>query len=61
MPALPPEMAGPMEYLVHSLRHNKPVGGLPGLDTNVGVMEVLEAARLSIKTGKAVALPLSLK
>ncbi len=34
---------------------------MPGLDTNVGDMEVLEAAGVSVKTGKAVALPLSLK
>ena len=61
VPALPPEMAGPMEYMAYCLRHNKPVGGMVALDVNVSVLEILEAARLSIKSGKAVALPLLMK
>jgi predicted dehydrogenase len=58
VPALAPEMAGPIQYLIHCLRHQKPVEGLVALDINVGVMEILEAAKMSIASGKAVTLPL---
>jgi predicted dehydrogenase len=61
VPALAPEMAGPTEYLAYCLMNKQPVEGMVALDINVGVIEVIEAAKLSIKTGKAVALPLPLK
>lgn len=57
LPALAPEMA-PIPYFVHCLRNKKPLEGMVALDLNVGVMEVIEAAKRSIETGQAVALPL---
>ena len=58
VPALGPEMAGPIHYLTHCLEHGKPVEGPVSLDLNVGVIEIIEAAKKSVETGKAVALPL---
>ncbi len=55
---LPPERAEPIAYLVHALKSGKPVEGQVGLEMNVGVVEILEAARLSAASGQAVPLPL---
>ena len=59
--ALPPERSEPIAYMVDCIRNNRPVEGLTALDINVGVNEIIEAAKLSIKTGKAVRLPLPVK
>lgn len=56
---LPPELSEPIAYMVHRLSSRQPVDGLSALDLNVSVNEVLEAAKLSIQTGKAVPLPLN--
>src|ERR1017187_8895351 len=56
---LPPERAQALAYMVNKLRANQPLDGMSALDLNVQTMEVLEAAKLSIRTGRAVALPLS--
>jgi predicted dehydrogenase len=56
---LPPERAEPIAYMVDRIRNKKPLDGPSALELNVQVQEVLEAAYLSIKTGRAVALPLS--
>ena len=37
---------------------NKAIEGLTALDINVGVVEIIEAAKMSVKTGNSVALPL---
>ncbi len=55
---LPPERAEPIAYMVHRLTLKQPVEGMSALDVNVAVNEVLEAAKISIKTGRAVRLPL---
>ena len=55
---LPPERAAPIAYLVHALKAGKPVEGQVGLEMNVGVVEILEAARLSAASGQAIPLPL---
>jgi len=55
---LPPERAEPIAYMVNSLRAAKPIEGLTALDINVGVVEIIEAAKMSVKTGNSVALPL---
>jgi len=57
-PALPPERSEPVAYLVNCLRHKQPIEGLVALDINVDVVEILEAAKESIRTGRAVKLPL---
>lgn len=55
---LPPERSEPIAYMVHCLETKQTVDGLSSLDLNVAVNEVLDAAKLSIKTGRAVPLPL---
>jgi len=58
LPTLPPERSEPVAYLLSCLRAGKPVEGLVGLPMNVDVVEILEAAKESIRTGRAVKLPL---
>lgn len=55
---LPPERAEPVAYLVNCLRSGQPVEGLVGLPMNVQAVEILEAAKESIRKGRAVRLPL---
>ena len=54
---LPADRAKPVAYMVECLRSGKPVSGLVGIDMNVGVMEIIDAAKESVRTGQAVALP----
>jgi predicted dehydrogenase len=54
---LPPERAQPVAYMVNAMRNKKEIEGLTALDINVGVVEIIEAAKESIKTGRAVPLP----
>ena len=58
---LPPARSEPLAYMVDSIRNKKPIEGLTGLDINVGVVEIIEAAKMSVKTGRAVKLPLDMK
>jgi predicted dehydrogenase len=55
---LPPERAEPIAYMVDRMRNKQPLDGPSALDLNVAVQEVLEAAKLSVRTGKAIPLPL---
>jgi predicted dehydrogenase len=55
---LPPERAEPITYMVNCLRSKKPVEGLVALPINLDVVEIIEAAKQSIRTGRAVRLPL---
>ncbi|SPE35384.1 hypothetical protein SBA6_450001 [Candidatus Sulfopaludibacter sp. SbA6] len=55
---LPPERAEPIAYLVDHIRTKQPLDGPSALDLNVQTQEVLEAAYISVKTGRAVLLPL---
>jgi predicted dehydrogenase len=55
---LPPERSEPIAYMVDRLRNKLPLDGPSALDLNVSVVEVLEAAKLSIQTGRSVSLPL---
>lgn len=57
---LPPERAETMAYLVNHLRSKQPLDGMVALDINVGVLEIIEAAKISIRTGQVVKLPLPL-
>lgn len=54
---LPPERSEPITYMVNCLRAKKPVEGLVGLPINIEVVEILDAAKQSVKTGRAVPLP----
>jgi len=55
---LPAERAEPIAYMVDHMRNKKAIDGPTALDLNVNVQEVLEAAKISVKTGRAVSLPL---
>lgn len=55
---LPPERAEPIAYMIHCLRTGRPLEGLVSLDLNVEVCEILEAAKMSLASGRAVKLPL---
>jgi predicted dehydrogenase len=54
--ALVPENADPVAYMVARVRGKKPVEGIVAIDINVDVVEIIEAAKKSVKTGAAVAL-----
>jgi predicted dehydrogenase len=55
---LPPERSEPIAYMVDRIRNKQPLDGPSALDLHVAVQEVLEAAKISAKTGRAVPLPL---
>ena len=55
---LPPERATPIACLVNAIKSGKALDGLVGLKMNVGVVEILEAARMSVESGQAIGLPL---
>jgi len=57
---LPADRSEPVSYMVSCIRNHKPLEGLTSLDMNVGVVEIIEAAKLSVHTGRAVGLPLPL-
>ncbi len=59
MAALPPERSEPVAYLVDCMRNNRELDGLVALPINIDVVEILDAARQSIATGRAVRLPLA--
>lgn len=44
--------------MVSVVKGGKQVEGLTAIDINVGVAEIIEAAKQSVKTGRAVPLPL---
>ncbi len=56
---LPPERAEPIRYMIEAIRSGKPLEGLVAPDINVDVVEILEAAKESARTGRAVRLPLA--
>lgn len=55
---LSPERSEPIAFMLNAIQSGKPIEGLTALDINVGVVEIIEAAKQSVKTGKAVSLPL---
>lgn len=55
---LPPERAEPIAYMLYCIRQKKAPDGLVALDINLGVNEIIEAAKMSVKSGQAVKLPL---
>ena len=58
LPPLPENEASPISYLIDNIRKGVLAGGLVGADINLDVVEILEAARISIQTGAVVPLPL---
>ncbi|HWR49893.1 MAG TPA: Gfo/Idh/MocA family oxidoreductase [Bryobacteraceae bacterium] len=55
---LPKERAEPVAYMVQCMQENKPLEGLTALEINRDVVEIIEAAKQSVATGRAVKLPL---
>ncbi len=53
---LPAEMADPISVMVTAIRNNKPIEGITALEINAGVVEIIEAAKESIRTGRSVKL-----
>ena len=47
-----PETNNPVSYFVDCIRNNKPIGDPLSMKLNVQVMEILDAARESVRTGK---------
>jgi hypothetical protein len=45
--------------MVNAIRTGKPIEGLTAIDINVGVVEIIEAAKMSVKSGRTATLPLS--
>jgi predicted dehydrogenase len=54
---LPAERSRPVVYMVETLKAGKQIEGMTAVDINVGVNEIIDAAKESIRTGKAVKLP----
>jgi predicted dehydrogenase len=54
---LSPETSNPIAYFVSCIRGNKPIENPVSGEMNVGVIEILDAAKESIKTGHAVPMP----
>jgi predicted dehydrogenase len=42
--------------MVSAIRDNKPIEGLTAVDINVDVIEIIDAAKESVRTGRAVEL-----
>ena len=53
---LPVNESEPIAFMVDHMRTKKPVEGLTAIDINVQVIEIIDAAKESIRTGKAVRL-----
>jgi predicted dehydrogenase len=53
---LAPEDAEPIAHMISCIEKKQAPAGLVGLDINVDVMEIIDAAKQSLKTGKAVRL-----
>ncbi len=51
---LPDDQREPIAYMVSCIRGNKPITGLTAIDINVDVIKIIDLAKISIKTGKAV-------
>jgi hypothetical protein len=50
---LPHETSNPIAYFLERIRRNQPIGNPLSAGLNVQVMEILDAARESIRTGRA--------
>ena len=53
---LTPEASAPVAAMIHAIESKTEPQGLTSLDMNIQVVEILDAAKESLKTGKAVRL-----
>jgi hypothetical protein len=49
------EESDPVRYMVSRIKADKPIEGLTAIDINVDVIHLIDLAKESIKTGRAVA------
>ena len=54
---VPPEKRDGVAYFLYCIRKNQPVEGLVSASINVSVNEIIDAAKESIRTGRAVPMP----
>ena len=54
---VPPEKRNGVAYFLYCIRNDKPIEGPVSAEINVGVNEIIDAAKESIRTGQAVAMP----
>ena len=54
---VPHNTSNPISYLVDCILHNKPIENPVAAEFNLQVVEILDAARESIRTGRAVEMP----
>lgn len=51
---LPADEAEPVAYMVSRMQANKPIEGMTAMDINVDVIHIIDLAKESVKTGRAV-------
>jgi hypothetical protein len=51
---LPADEAEPVAYMVSRIKADKPIEGLTAIDINVKVIHIIDWAKESVKTGRAV-------
>jgi predicted dehydrogenase len=51
------DRAEPVRYMVSCMKQNKPIEGIVALPINVDVVEIIDAAKQSVATGRAIRLP----
>ena len=54
---MPPEKRNGVAYFLYCIRNDKPIEGPVAASLNVGVNEIIDAAKESMRTGRAVNLP----
>jgi predicted dehydrogenase len=54
---LPKERAKPVDYMIDHIKSGKPLEGMVAMDINVEVIEIIDAAKESVRTGKEVKFP----
>jgi len=53
LPVLPPEKNNPVSYFVDCIRQDRPIQDPVSAQLNVHVVEILDAARRSLQSGRA--------
>jgi hypothetical protein len=53
-PPLDADASEPVAYMVSRIKDKKPIEGLTAVDINVQVIHIIDLAKESVKTGKAV-------
>jgi predicted dehydrogenase len=54
---LPDDRSEPIAYMSSCIRNKKPIGGLNAIDINVGVIQIIDVAKESIRSGRTITMP----